>query len=144
MEAERKKYWLDLAKLILPRHQIPLPSNDIHVTWEELWQDMLNSYPVKIDDEICGFYLYDAEDLILYELYETLNRHTFAGWSDVENVQKNNFRGPDWYFFKGFAGDRDGPGEWWFETLTEQREEFEKYVQELEEIKLDFVMKGSN
>lgn len=146
LETERKQYWLELAKLTLQKHRIPFIGNSsISQIVEELESDLIDTYPAETKyGRITGFYIYDAEGLILYELYATLKRHRYAGWTDIENIHDNNFRGPDWYFFKGYGGDRDGPGEWWFETLTEICEKHNNYIHELEQIKMNFVASGGN
>lgn len=47
-----------------------------------------------------------------------------------DEMERDEFRGPDWYFFDGYFADRNGPGRWWFETLFEKKEKFKQFCDE--------------
>ena len=70
------------------------------------------------------------EDFKLLTLYFGYAKGS-CGHSVQNEFDKCYYRGtPDWYFLEGEPADRDGPSTWHFETLTEKKEKFQKFVEE--------------
>lgn len=136
---ERKQYYIELTKYI--KDDFLGRIFDIETTAKELHSEILETYPAYTSKygTIKGLYLPEPEDLLIYELYARFQKRYCECYTQVDNVSQDQFRGPDWYFFKGYPGDRDGPGDWWFETLTEQKEKFQERVSLMEQLKEEFI-----
>lgn len=139
MTPERKQYYVELAKITKNGSLNWICS--IEQTTRELYSEIKETYPTYTNKygSIKGLYLSEPEDLIIYELYMKLHKRCCEYYSLVDDISQDQFRGPDWYFFKGYPGDRDGPSAWWFESLTEQKEKFQKRVSLMEQLKEEFI-----
>ena len=79
-------------------------------------------------------YCATEEQLDTYLAYLHSAHTNGLNYDELDIVKNTNFRGPDWYFLEGYPGDRDGPSDWRIETLSEKKEKFDAFVNELSEI----------
>ena len=111
-------------------------------TGDALWDEFSKYYTrvcneliIKRDDlkHIEAAYIRSPQELYLYSSYCKLaNGNRMDG--PVKNISKDYYRDtPDWYFLEKDKG-YDDLYYYWFETLSEKKEQFNAFVKELDDI----------
>ena len=97
--------------------------------FEELLDKVKSAMKVSIDrwGTVKAAFVTSEEDFNLFsEYFKAAKSYCY----ETIEINKNYYRGiPDWYFMEGVGGDMDSPSTYHFETLTEKKEAFQKFVE---------------